>query len=351
MNISLEEIVWYISLWCTFSYLVGGSIAYFFHKKHIIVVATLVSIACVILGHLLGYYPFWVFVVIMSIIGLMYGLWTIVKSVLLTIEIQNSSFSETTVTGMVNVALLVGIILWSYLWFEVYSLWGANGFWVIVGLLTASLITTLFLNYEKTFVRHNVKETLRIAIPSIMDVIKKYIRLLVPIGVLRAISTAMGQKMLEIGVDVFNKTLKSSIRIIVVSILGAIIGSILSTLFKRRKRFYTILFTIILWLSTIYFPNIINKYDYYITLSICSFLMGIVFGIAVNLLEARFFYHIWEDHEKEYGSAAYGIVSNLLLFAIMIMSDILTHHGWMVLPFIFFGIILFLMPFFIKRFK
>ena len=69
------------------------------------------SIACVILGHLLGYYPFWVFVVIMSIIGLMYGLWTIVKSVLLTIEIQNSSFSETTVTGMVNVALLVGIIL------------------------------------------------------------------------------------------------------------------------------------------------------------------------------------------------------------------------------------------------
>ncbi|MEI8092027.1 MAG: hypothetical protein WCG98_07715 [bacterium] len=45
------------------------------------------------------------------------------------------------------------------------------------------------------------------------------------------------------------------------------------------------IFTILLGLSTFYFPYIINKYDYYITLNISSFLMGIFFGIAVNLLE------------------------------------------------------------------
>jgi hypothetical protein len=41
----------------------------------------------------------------------MYGLRTIIKSVILTIEIQKAEFSETTVTGIVNVALLSGIVL------------------------------------------------------------------------------------------------------------------------------------------------------------------------------------------------------------------------------------------------
>jgi len=36
-----------------------------------------------------------------------------------------------------------------------------------------------------------------------------------PIGALRAISTAIGQKMLEIGVDLFQRTPKSSIVIII----------------------------------------------------------------------------------------------------------------------------------------
>jgi hypothetical protein len=35
----------------------------------------------------------------------------------------------------------------------------------------------------------------------------------------------------------------------------------------------------------------------------------------------------------------------------MIMSDILTKHSWMIVPFVFSGIILFLMPFFIRKFK
>ncbi|MEI8092028.1 MAG: hypothetical protein WCG98_07720 [bacterium] len=60
---------------------------------------------------------------------------------------------------------------------------------------------------------------MRQAIPSIIGVIKKYIWLLIPIGVLRAVSVGVGQKMLELGIDVFNKVPKSSIIIIIISIV------------------------------------------------------------------------------------------------------------------------------------
>jgi hypothetical protein len=105
---------------------------------------------------------------------------------------------------------------------------------------------TLFLGYEKQFAKHDLHETLHLAIPSIFGIIKKYIRLLVPIGVLRAISTAMGQKMLEIGIDVFNKVPKSSIIIIIISMVGAIVGNILAIFFKKNKKRIAIIFTIIL---------------------------------------------------------------------------------------------------------
>jgi hypothetical protein len=45
----------------------------------------------------------------------MYGLWNIIKSVILAIEIQKSQFTETTINGVANVALLSGIVLGSYL--------------------------------------------------------------------------------------------------------------------------------------------------------------------------------------------------------------------------------------------
>ena len=111
------------------------------------------------------------------------------------------------------------------------------------------------------------------------------------------------------------------------------------------------IFTIVLGLTTFYFPYIINRYDYYITLNISSFFMGVFFGIAVNLLEGRFFYHIGEDHRKEYGSAAYGIATNTVIFFVMIVSDFLTHKIGVIVPFIFFGIVLLIMPLFIRRFK
>ncbi len=351
VNVSLEEIMWYMSLGCMASYFVAWSLAVLFRKKNLLIIATLISIVCVGIWHLFWFIPFPLFIILMCGIGLMYGMWTVIKSIILTIEIQRSEFSETSVNGTVNIAILGWTILWSYLWFGAYAWRWPTGFWALICMLWIALLAGCFLDYDQDFKRKHDRTIVRQAIPSIIGVIKKYIWLLIPIGVLRAVSVGVGQKMLELGIDVFNKVPKSSIIIIIISIVWAIVGHVISAFFKKGKRYLSMIFTILLGLSTFYFPYIINKYDYYITLNISSFLMGIFFGIAVNLLEWRFFYHIWEDHRKEYWSAAYGIATNIVIFLIMIISDVLTNKVGMIVPFIFFGITLLIMPLFIRRFR
>lgn len=350
-NISLEEVMGYISLGCMASYFIWWSLACFFRKKNILIVSTLVTIACLGIWHAVWFLPFNLFVILICSIGLMYGFWTVIKSIILTIEIQRSEFSETSVNGTVNIAILWWTILWSYFWFTAYAWRGPSGFRALIGVMVITLLASFFLDYDQDFEKKHDLSLLREAIPSIIGVIKKYIWLLVPIGVLRAISVGIGQKMLEIWIDVFNKMPKSSIIIIVISIAWAIVGHVVSTLFTKHKRYLSMIFTILLGLSAFYFPYILNRFDYYRTLTLSSFLMGIFFGIAVNLLEGRFFYHIWEDHRKEYGAAAYGIATNIIIFFIMIVSDLLTNRIGMIVPFIFFGVALLIMPLFIRKFR
>ncbi len=126
----------------------------------------------------------------------------------------------------------------------------------------------MFLDYDQNFHKIPIRDSLQKTTPNIIAIIKKYIRLLIPIGALRAISTAIGQRMLEIGVDYFQRTTTSSIIIIVMSFVGAIIGHIISAFFKRKRKLIAMIFTIILGISTIYFPHIINKFEYFITLNI-----------------------------------------------------------------------------------
>ena len=350
ISISLEEITGYLSLWWMFAYIVWSAIAYTFRKKNITIIAWLIAIAGVGIGHIFDYYPFRVFVVLISSIGFAYSLRLIIKSIILSSEIQRSNGGEAKINASINIAILTGILLWSFLGFAIFTQRGTNGFQIIITLLVVSSILTMMMDYDTRFKAKSFRHTIKESFPNIRRITKKYVRLLLPIGTLRAISTAIVQKMLEIGVDVFERTPKNSIMIIIISFIGAILGHIISIFFLRKRKTIAIVFTIIFGLTTIYFPHIINKYDYYITLHIFWFFIGIFFGIAVNLLEGRYFFHIGDDHKKEYGSVAYGIITSGSIFLIMIIADYLSKTIGIKISFFFFGIVLLVMPFLIRRF-
>ena len=60
---------------------------------------------------MVGYYPFRVFIVLMSSIGFAYSLRLIIKSIILSIEIQRSERGEARINGIINIAILAGILL------------------------------------------------------------------------------------------------------------------------------------------------------------------------------------------------------------------------------------------------
>jgi hypothetical protein len=71
----------------------------------------LLAIVGIGIGHISGYYPFRVFVLLISSIGFAYSLRLIVKSIILSIEIQRSDRGEAKINGMVNIAILAGVLL------------------------------------------------------------------------------------------------------------------------------------------------------------------------------------------------------------------------------------------------
>ena len=103
----------------------------------------------------------------------------------------------------------------------------------------------MLVNYDTHFEPKKLSKTLQHSLPHIGGIIKKYVRLLLPIATLRAISTAIGQKMLEIGIDLFQRTPKGSITIIIMSFIGAILGHIISAFFLKNRKNIAIIFTII----------------------------------------------------------------------------------------------------------
>ncbi len=346
---TLEEIAWYLSLWVMLSYLFGGALAYTFRKKPIIIRSWIIVIAGLLLWFFTDYFPFKYFTIILSIIWFSYGLWVTIKGIITTTEILESWLSETVINAIVNIATILGMLWWSYRWFYAYNQLQEFWFVIIAGFLLLATILTFFLNYDKDFKKHTIISAVTKDIPNIRGSIKRYFWLLIPISILRAISTALWQKMLEIGVDVFKKVPTKWIIIIILSFLGIIIGHIISTFIKKRKIWISMLLTILFWISTFFFPNLLQKNDTFLFINIYSVYLWLLFWIIINILEGKFYHMIWDDHRKEFGSAAYWILNSLFIFLIMILGNYMTKKIGSIATFWTYGIIILSCIFFMRK--
>ena len=54
--------------------------------------------------------------------------------------------------------------------------------------------------------------------------------------------------------------------------------------------------------------------------------MGVLFGLASNLIEGFFFKRMLEEDCKEYGSSVFGLVISIVMWLVMSTSDIVTRH-------------------------
>ena len=68
-------------------------------------------------------------------IGFWYGMWSITKNVLASIEIEHTGLSDTVIVGILNIAFVIFLILGSFLGARIYEVFGAHGILFFFGTL------------------------------------------------------------------------------------------------------------------------------------------------------------------------------------------------------------------------
>lgn len=335
---TLEEIAGYLSVGFGLAYLVWWGLTYAFRKKHITIASWISIMVCLIWWFLTDYFPFKNFAILLMSMGFFTGLWLTVKGIIITIEILQSKRSETVINAIVNVTLLIGLLIWSYRWFGAYDRLKEVWFIAIVGLLMVATILTFFLSYDKEFKAHSLHSAIIKDIPNIIQAIKRYFRLLIPIGAGWAVSTGIMQKVMEIGLNKSGKETQDGVIIIVCTMIGTIIGNIMWTKMLKHKQKTSNILTLLLTVSIMIFPLVLQLPHKFFRLNTYNIYLGIVFWIVINIREARFYHMIGDDNRKEFWSAAYWIINSALIFGVMITTNFITNHLGIRSSFVFFGL-------------
>jgi uncharacterized membrane protein YfcA len=83
-------------------------------------------------------------------------------------EIQRSQHGEAKINGIINVAILVGILAGSYMGFAVFNARGADGFQFIIAILICSSILTMIMDYDTHFESKKFMTTIKTTIPNVL---------------------------------------------------------------------------------------------------------------------------------------------------------------------------------------
>lgn len=349
--VSLEKIAWYISFGIAAAYLLWGTLSRTFRKKDLNMFFALISIVAISFFFFLNLIPINIFMILTAVIWFAYGIWAIIKHIILSFEIQHSGARETVINWILSVCILVWALAWSYLWLEAFSIWWTNWYFVIIWLLIISILMTAPLKYDRFFRKKKFKESFKLFVPHIKHIVKRYYRLLIPIGVLWSISVGFVQKIFYLSIDMFGVSPDKAVFVYIYSVIGAVIWFALSAIFYKRKKLFVIVSTIIMAVSLTFFLRFVWWYPKYIVLELSTLILWVFFGILINILEWRYFWHIGRDHDKEYWSAIYGLVASSINFVMMIFADFLLTRSGIKSTFVFFGILLFIMLFLYKNFE
>ncbi|MCP4524125.1 MAG: MFS transporter [Candidatus Gracilibacteria bacterium] len=335
---NLQTISGYLSLGGVFAYLVGGAIAYTFLKKYVLFVVSTLSLLFVYYAYNVGFNSEFSLAIVLSFLGILYGLWSVVKNILISVEIKKTGLPDTTVNALVGIAFVIFIIFGSILGSILFEKLGHNGYYVIMGMLTVTSILSLFLNYDQISLQHLLKNGIKVYyyerkgkfinsmkdyIPDVKYILKKYYKVILTSSLIWSISTIVSQQAVEYSVNNFGKDPSGAAFVLLFSAVGVIIGNIISVKMDTNRWKYFKIFNILFAIFVFSLPFASINFSY---ISAIAFIIGVFFGIASNLIDAYFFRKIGEENKKEYGSSTYGLILSLVIFIMMFFSSAISNH-------------------------
>jgi hypothetical protein len=330
---NLQDIAGYLSLGWIWAFLVGWAFAHTFLKKYYLFAIALLTSLFILYGYIFSYSTDMIFAVSITFIGFLYGLWNVMKSVIISIEIKKTGLPETAVTAIVGMMFVLCIIIGSLVGNIIYENMWHSGYLLLLGYLIIAGVTPFFLDYESTQFRSLLKngwwvyiqerkvsliQALQQYIPDISYIARKYGMIIITSSVLWSLSTIISQITVEYSADKFGIKNSEATMILLYSALWAIVGSFLSIKMNTNRWFYFLVFNILFAITVFLAPIIGNTF---FILSIMAGVLGMCFGTAVNLSDSYLLKCFGEEDKKEYGASTMGLIFSTILFVSMFVSS------------------------------
>ena len=153
---SLELIAGFLSAGGVFAYIIGGALTDSFYKRSVLIICSVGALIFLVLGILFGTSSMIVFAPIVMGIGFFYSLWSVVRSILISIEIHKTGYPDAVVTGIANILFVVFVIFGVVLGPILAADMGLIGSVVLGGMLLVTVGLAGLLDYEPVWHWHEI---------------------------------------------------------------------------------------------------------------------------------------------------------------------------------------------------
>lgn len=335
---SLEEISGYLSFGGIFAYLIGASFAKVFLKKYYLVTLSLLTFGAILWAYLFGFHTNIGLAFTLISLWFFYGLWSVVKNVLVALEIEKTGYKDTTVNAFAEIVFIICLIGWTIWGNALFAVLWNQGYLVILFLLGITGYISLKLEYEpKTFGdllkngwkkyvggrRNEILFSLKEALPEFQKVFQKYTPLMFVSALLWTLSTLVSQVSVSLSMERFALSSTSASTLFLFSALGAIVWNGCSIKMHSKRWLY--------WIGCIScFSLLLLSYGVFLQsfmmMALLATLLWFFFGASANLLDGYFIKQISDDNTKEYGSSSNGLMLSIMLFVGMFCAHFLSQY-------------------------
>lgn len=344
-TITLQYISGYLAIGTLVAYFVWGVIFEIFkeNKFHLLIaLSSIFILGGMYLSTISWLSPLHIITIWTLLFWFFYGLWGILKNILIANEIMQTGLWDTKVNGWANISFITAIIVGSILWGSLSSaLWVT---WIIIlgGILGLALVGGIFYtpptqNQQKLSYNEIITKYKWEFLQDFVFIFKNYFMIMAFTALMITIATILSQKAIEYFVEFGGKSNASAAVILLYSAVWSIIWNILSMKMEQKRWFYFVIFGGLFSIVAFIFPHFLENFLY---TSILAWIAGFVFWCSYNLIESYFFKKIWDDNKKSYGSVSLWIMVSIILSIMMFGIDFIGKYGWYIWVYYFMGGIL-----------
>lgn len=301
-----ERAVALLSIGAFIAYGIGGSIASSFSKRVILLRDAIVAMILLAVHYYYGLHSMMFFTIMTVLIGLFYGVFAIIRTILTYAEMVKTGLPDTVVNGLTTISFIVAFIVGAFMSTFSYEQCGNCSFWIFWLLLVGICVLSFFLRYDEFETYIPIKIALGKFFREGRWIARNLFMIILPAACLWSIATIISMKSIPYAQEMYGITESQSSLIFLFSAVGVIGGSLLSMRLKNRWlwfRIFTYAFAVLIALFHILTIS-------FIAMIIYSALIGTCMGTATNLIDSYYLRFIGEHGMKESGASIKGLCIN-----------------------------------------